>query len=274
MNDVILSYAVKTLGSPAGAGDGVFFSKDGGTTFVQVANFAAATTIYANYSLNVSEMAEDAGLAFTDDFVIRFQHTATGLTEEGGLTIDDVSLQYSTEQSGFAQFLGGDNETQGAWMGVYGVDGYYIAGKPAALPDYASIAGDSNSSEVIWEDTSSDVRGLTYRADSTVLSARTAASDDHPWSFTIDVGETESNVYLYFLDADRADRQFILQVVDAATGDRYDVQTVQNFGDGKWLGWELRGEVTFVLELLQGPEPCFRNFLHPRPRLKLKWRTT
>lgn len=251
--DVILNLSVKTLGSPTGASDGIYFSNDGGDTYTQVANFQDASNTYIDYSLNVNDLAEAAELSFSETFAVRIQHRATGLNEEGGLVVDDVSLQFSTEKSGFAQFVGTDEESQGAWMGTYGVDGSYIAGKPSNLPDYASITWSPNSYELIWEDASTDVRGLQYLSDSTVLSARTADTDQHPWSYTIDVGDTESNVYMYFLDEVDANRRFILSIVDAATGDRYDVRTIQDFSNGKWVGWKIRGEVTFMMDLLDGP---------------------
>lgn len=253
ITDIILNYAVKTLGSATAVEDGIYFSSDGGTTFTQVQNFEDATNTYGEFSLNINDLAEEAGLAFTNRFVIRFQHTATGLTEEGGLTLDDISMQFSTIQSGFAQFVGADDTTQGDWMGKYGVDGYYIVGKQPNLPIFADVSWDPNSNVVVWADGSNDVRGLAYTADSTILAARTADAAQHPWWFTVDVGAEESEVYIYFLDGDNTGRQFILNVVDAATGDKYDIQTVQDFGDGKWLGWKLRGEVTFVMELLEGP---------------------
>jgi hypothetical protein len=253
ITDVILEYAAKTLGSPTATEDGVYLSADGGETFELAHVFTDVSATYKTFAHNLNDLADSTSLAFTDQFVVRFRYTAQDQTGQGGLVLDDVSLQYSTEQGGFAQFVGSDDQTQGAWKGRYGVDGYYIAGKVDTLPEYASISWDAKSTVAIWEDASMDPRGLSYGMDSTILSARTAAADDHPWTFTIDVGDTESNVYLYFLDEVGADRSFILNVVDGATGDRYDVRTVQNFSDGLWLGWKLRGEVTFILELLNGP---------------------
>ncbi len=31
------------------------------------------------------------------------------------------------------------------------------------------------------------------------------------------------------------------------------VQTIQNFEDGKWYTWKIRGKVKFVMDLLEGP---------------------
>ena len=93
---------------------------------------------------------------------------------------------------------------------------------------------------------------MSYTPDSTVLSARYASYENHPWWFSLDVGERESEVSVYFLDGDNQNRQFILSVVDNATGDKYDIQTIKEFGDGKWLTWKIKGKVKFVMEALEG----------------------
>lgn len=249
IKDVILSFSLKSFDNEVHPDDGIYFSDDAGENFSKVYDFQDTSGNYMDFSLNVSELAEAASLVFTDKFVIRFQHRTAQTIEQGGITIDDIKVLFSDEKSGFAQFVAADNNTQGAWMGRYGVDGYYIVGKEPKLPDYASISWSPESKVAIWEDNSTDPRGLQYTADSTILSARYADTTDHPWAFSIDVGEEESNVSMYFLD-DNQNRKFIISATDGATGDRYDVQTVQNFENGYWITWKIKGKVKFVMELL------------------------
>ena len=52
---------------------------------------------------------------------------------------------------------------------------------------------------------------------------------------------------MYFLDGDNKNRKFILNVVDNATGDKYDIQTIQNYEDGKWLTWKIKGKSKIYL---------------------------
>ncbi|GAB5554967.1 MAG: hypothetical protein Sapg2KO_45580 [Saprospiraceae bacterium] len=249
IKDVILSFSLKSFDTVAHPQDGIYLSNDAGENFSKVFDFQDIPGVYTDYSLNLSELTETADLTFTDQFVIRFQHRASQTVEQGGITLDDVKVLFSDEKSGFAQFVATDEDTQGAWMGQYGVDGYYIVGKQPKLPAYASVSWGPDSKVAIWENKSTDVRGLQYTADSTILAARYADTSDHPWFFSIDVGTQESNVSIYFLD-DNQDRSFIVSAIDGATGDRYDVQTVQNFENGYWLTWKITGKVKFVMELL------------------------
>ena len=102
------------------------------------------------------------------------QHKDNDSIDNAGIVFDDIRILNSEEKSGFAQFVKSDNETQGAWIGNYGVDGQYIVGKESNLPDYANLTWGSNIETVIWENNSTDIRGLKYTADSTILSANYA----------------------------------------------------------------------------------------------------
>ena len=253
ITDIILDFSLKTFNNEVNPEDGIYFSNDGGLTFVKVHEFQGTTNVYKETSLNISELAEAAALSFNEKFVIRFQHKDVESIPNGGIAVDDIKILYSNEKSGFAQFINSDEDTQGAWIGNYGVDGQYIVEKESNLPAYANLSWNPNSKAIVWENNSTDVRGLQYNSDSTILSARYSETEDHPWWFSIDVGEQESNVSIYFLDGDNQNRKFILNVIDHATGARYDIQTIQNFEEGKWLTWKIRGKVRVVMDLLEGP---------------------
>jgi hypothetical protein len=270
INDVLLTFSLQSFDSEASEEDGIYLSNDGGENFSKVYDFDGLANEYTDYSLNLSELAANASLTFSDQFVIRFQHRADQTVDQGGITIDDVRVLFSTAQSGFAQFSANDNNTQGSWMGSYGVDGYYIVGKESNLPDYASVTWSPESEVVIWEDASSDPRGLQYAPDSTVLAARVAATEDHPWFLSVDVGDEEASVSIYFLD-DGQDRSFIVNVIDGATGDRYDVQTVQNAENGYWITWTVTGKVKFLMELLEGSSAAVSGiFFSPSSPLNIE----
>ncbi len=57
---------------------------------------------------------------------------------------------------------------------------------------------------------------------------------------------------LYALDWDRSGRQERVQVIDQATGDVLDTESLANFGDGVYLQWHVRGPVQIVVTN-QGP---------------------
>jgi len=85
--------------------DGIFFSEDGGKTFVKVYDFKPESWCDTQWStfqpFDIDKLAADAGLSLTDKFVIRFQqydngdaNTAYG-SEGDGLNIDNVIVRES-----------------------------------------------------------------------------------------------------------------------------------------------------------------------------------
>ena len=250
--DIILNFSYKTFAAEVNVEDGIYFSNDGGINFSKVFGFKATTSVYKDTALDINELAAKVQLNFNEKFVIRFQHYDIKPITEGGMVLDDIKIFYSKDKSGFAQFVNSDISSQGKWIGKYGIDGQYIIGKESKLPAYASVYWDTNSKTVVWQAQSTDVRGLQYKTDSTILAARYAETVNHPWWFSLDVGEEEKNVSIYFLDGDTQNRKFILNVIDNATGDKYDVQTLQNFSDGKWLTWKIKGKVKFQMDSLEG----------------------
>ena len=254
LTDILLEFSFKTSAAGADPGDGVYFSDDGGMNFVRVSGFQGTPGAYTDTVLNLSELATAAGLSLSDNFVIRFMHRDSQAIPLGGLALDDIRILHSGIQSGFAQFSDSDTVTQGAWHGIYGVDGHLIVAKDTMLPEEVSIFWDPASRSRIWEDSSSDARGLQFKPDTTILSARYADDEDHPWWFSVDVGTQETNVSLYFLDGDSLGRSFVLNVTDYATGDRYDVQTLSGFEGGIWYTWKIRGKVRFTMDTLEGPD--------------------
>lgn len=93
--------------------DAIFFSNNGGATFIQVYNFDFTTIPdfqYTNIKLNVSDLAARNGLALTSQFVIRFQ-------------------QYDD-----ADFCCGDAD------GVY-IDDVTVTGKPNKTSDFTELKG-------------------------------------------------------------------------------------------------------------------------------------
>ncbi len=251
-----LNFYWKTFGNATDEENGIYFSDDKGVTFKKVYDLTNGSNEYQPVSLNINELIAANELNFSEHFIIKFQHRGNAAMPGGGFVFDNINISHSTEKSGFARYLGYDTELQGNWTANYGFEGHVIVGKDQSLPDYATINWDADSKTVVWEDSSSDVRGLvfddTMPSDNRILAARYAEEQDHPWIFTIDVGDSSHDVSMYFLDGDNQDREFIIEVIDASNGDVYDAQTIKDIQNGKWITWRLRGKITFVMKRLQG----------------------
>ena len=98
--DVELSFWIRDFADETDAFDGIFFSDDGGDTFVRVFSFDPSGWAdgWGRYPpLDLDNLASIYGLALTDRFVIRFQQYGQGdfntASYEDGLFIDNVVVR-------------------------------------------------------------------------------------------------------------------------------------------------------------------------------------
>ncbi len=151
-----------------------------------------------------------------------------------------------------ASFVGADTITQGNWIGVYGTDGYTVAGSTSSYPAYAqvSVSGESNYT---WASTTSNIRALQQP---TNASAHIAATWYSATSFTININLSDGkqhSVGLYALDWGGGESEEI-EVLDAATHTVLNSQTINDFTNGEYLVWNLSGDVKLLVTNLS-PSP-------------------
>ncbi len=147
--------------------------------------------------------------------------------------------------SGTVAFLGGDDETKGAWKGRFGADGYIVVGAGESLPPSARV-GYINGAERVWNPGTSDVQALEKPAGE----GRIAASRSTPLHEIIDVSFADAkahDVSLYVMDWDRAGRWTTVDVIDSVSRRLLDSQNVINFGSGRYLKYRVSGRVQFRL---------------------------
>jgi glycoprotein endo-alpha-1,2-mannosidase len=92
--DILLYFSYKTFAGEVNPEDGIYFSSDGGDSFSGIFGFGETNSVYKDTALNINELIKSAGLSFTENFVIRFQHTDIKPINEGGLVLDDVKILY------------------------------------------------------------------------------------------------------------------------------------------------------------------------------------
>src|SRR5438270_7367133 len=135
-----------------------------------------------------------------------------------------------------AQFLWEDSTTQGTWTSVYGADGYNVI-QAQQYPSYATVTM-TGQSQYTWSSNTQDLRALqvpgqTYRV------AQQWYSNS---SFTIDINITDGQTHevaVYCLDWDRNARAQVVTVVNPLTGAVLDARTVNTYGNGQYLVWNL-----------------------------------
>lgn len=82
--------------------DGIWFSKDGGSSFRKGWSYPDTPGERKQYLLNMDSLVHKAGLRYTDDFVLRFQQSDDRRFDgrgnmRGGVYLDDITVTYALE---------------------------------------------------------------------------------------------------------------------------------------------------------------------------------
>ncbi|GEM_PF-1923600 len=93
--DVDLEFWWKEFGDETHAQDGVYFSDDGGSTFVKVQDLngqSYTNNTWQNFRLDLDQLAASNGLNLTATFVVKFQQYDNYPMTSDGFAFDDVSV--------------------------------------------------------------------------------------------------------------------------------------------------------------------------------------
>jgi hypothetical protein len=151
-----------------------------------------------------------------------------------------------------ASFVMSDSATQGNWQGVYGSDGYALAGIRAQdSPLYAPLNMQSLSNWT-WQGVTTDARGL----EATGSTGRIAAAWYSAPTFNFDVSIADGKPHqlaLYAIDWDSKGRAETIQIEDAATKAVLDTRSISGFAAGIYLVWNVSGNVNISVTSTAGP---------------------
>jgi hypothetical protein len=162
--------------------------------------------------------------------------TYLGASKSFALTITPAAAA-----GGTAAFLKTDSTTIGFWKGVYGADGFELAGDSSSDPSYVTVTHSGNSS-YNWSAVTTDPRALQKAASTT---DRIAACWCSSTSFSIDLSFHDANVHqvaMYMLDWEPLGRAERVDILDA-NNNLLDTRPVTEFAWGHYLVWSLSGHV-------------------------------
>ena len=202
------------------------------------------------------------------------------LTVQIGDGVHKTDLNYLLVRSaypvaGSASYVREDPYTQGAWMGVYGADGYKLvtyvinsggfnkyegAGlwdaslyELASVPSYATVDGPSNGDWLTdawprnywlsWDFPSADPRSLQYPTLETSIAAAWTTHSTIS-NLTADINFTDGQTHqvaVYCLSWGNNAWTQRMDVVDGVDGTLLDSRMVSAMGNGKWEVWNISG---------------------------------
>lgn len=141
-----------------------------------------------------------------------------------------------------AQFVKVDAATSGNWRGIYGSDGYNVVLHRDASPGYV-VTTPAGKTDWWWDESTTEPSAL-QKSDG---SDRWAATWYSATSFNVNLAFTDSKAHrvaFYMMDWKDSTRVQTVQVLDATTGAVLSQQSVSDFRNGKYLVFNLSGNVT------------------------------
>jgi hypothetical protein len=144
-----------------------------------------------------------------------------------------------------ASFVGTDALARGTWKGIYGTDGYDLAGDGLTTPAYVSSLTLAGTSTHVWAASTADSRAPQRAA---VGPADRVAAAWWTWaSMSFDVQMADSaprTISIYAPDYDNGGRSERISLIDDLTGQVLDTRTISKFQNGVHLTWNVTGNVT------------------------------
>jgi hypothetical protein len=149
-----------------------------------------------------------------------------------------------------AQFVGLDTTTRGTWRGVYGSNGFVLAGDTIQYPSYAQVRVVAPP-PFTWSSSTAEP-GALQRATGP---GRLAATWYDGRTFSIDIKVTDGQTHqvgVYALDWGTQTRAQRVDVRDGVTGALLDSRPMSAFWGGQYLIWRVSGHVTLHVTCTAG----------------------
>ena len=182
--------------------------------------------------------------------VCAYQVSAVDLAGVEGEKSQALTVTLPAPSTNHCEFLAADTATGGAWQGKYGADGHAVCGSKPSLPAYAKLTyGDGK--DHVWAPATAETRALQEPGGQ--LHKAACRYGDRELSFRLDLqGAQPRQVTLYLLDWDRAGRVTTLEVRDDIDSEPILTREVQDYGNGVYLRFAVRGQVSIRLIGVRG----------------------
>ena len=165
--------------------------------------------------------------------------------DQGDSRRETLTFTVAEPQRAAATFVKTDDTTSGTWKGTYGADGAVVAGdnpKASAAPKYVIVTPTNKGDGSPWAANPADPR---YPQKTGEAKDRSVTSWTAPEQFDINIEITDGKEHqaaLYCVGWGK-NFQMTIEVLDADTKAVLDTQTVQDYIKGKYLVWNLKGQV-------------------------------
>jgi hypothetical protein len=157
-----------------------------------------------------------------------------------------VTVSLATSSGGnSASFIKTDTTTKGNWIGTYGGDGYIIPNDATSLPSYASESTIGAASYTWLAQSTSDSRTLfTGPSSSTRIASTFYTASNTSFSFDINLSDgLQHQLAIYCLDYETNSRSQTINILDGATNNVLNTQSLAGMSGGTYAVWNVSGHV-------------------------------
>jgi hypothetical protein len=161
-----------------------------------------------------------------------------------------------------AKFVTEDAVTQGAWKGWYGSDALWTMADWLTQPPYGTLLEIFNSNSLTnWVFFGPDPRAFQAARSTNQLLAAVVGD----CFFTLNLTDNAwHQLALYCVDAEALNRYQVVSLFDMANNAMLDSRPITNFAGGKYLTWNIRGNVRIQIQsLCPAPAVLSAIFLDP-----------
>ncbi len=151
-----------------------------------------------------------------------------------------------------ATFVCEDKLTQGNWKPFYGADGDFLFGDSLRNPSYATLQILPGLPTTITSFSTTDPRALQQQGSTNrIFSAASTATAATILVNTID--NAWHQLAIYCVDTERIGRREEISLVDPSNNSVLDSRLLTDFGEGKYVVWNVRNSVKVRIQCL-GPD--------------------
>ncbi len=123
MTDVDLVFDWKAIAVTPLPTDGIYFSNDGGLSFVQVMGLSGNNGQWQTISLDMDRLAALNAVPFSSSYVVRFEQTSTMPLPAGGVALDNIIVTPGKSYAALPYYSGFESGLDQYWR-TYQTDGY------------------------------------------------------------------------------------------------------------------------------------------------------
>jgi hypothetical protein len=246
-----------TLNSANESGVKVFRKMGAAGTYAQVKALAAGTKTY-----------NDSGLAQSTQYYYKVNaYNAAGDSTFSNEASAITAAAPTATQPNAVRYLGENNTALGNWKGVFGAQGYTLMDYASVNPSYATVTPASKA-DYVWTDNTTDADALQKPS----ATDRVAACWYSGSSFNVSVNLTDGQTHkvsFYLLDWDSGGRAESIDVLDGASGAVLHTVSESAFTSGKYVSWDVKGNVTFRFTRTAGNNALVNGMFFDAPSASL-----